>query len=287
MAFFPGVRPALERLRTELGVPVVADPTDAGGAQPMGRSRIGLYQGWAASMDEGWTRLLLERYDFDVTTLSNDDVRSGDLGDRFDVVILPSEIPLSRLIDGIDEDDAPPGFAGGIGEEGVEALQAFVRDGGTLVTLDRGDEVVLDRFDIPVRDALGGVGDRDFFAPSSLFRLDVDQASPLAAGTPAQVAAKWANGRAYEPTDFAGGDTRIRTVARWGADPETLLMSGLLAGGEHLAGKAAILDVEYGRGRIFMYGFRVQHRAQTGATFRLLFNALLESSRPRAATQDG
>jgi hypothetical protein len=238
-------------------------------------------------MDEGWTRLLLERYEFDVTTLSNEDVRGGELVTRFDIVIIPSEIPLRRLLDGTAEGDAPPEFVGGIGDEGVEALQAFVREGGTLVTLDRGDEVVLDRFDIPVRDALDGVSDRDFFAPASLFRMDVEQTSPLAAGTPAQVAAKWANGRAYEPTDFEDAGTRIRTVARWAADPATLLMSGLLAGAEHLAGKAAILEVEYGRGRIYLYGFRVQHRAQTGGTFRLLFNALLKSSGPRTATEDG
>ncbi|HSG07763.1 MAG TPA: M14 family metallopeptidase [Longimicrobiales bacterium] len=283
----PRVRPALERLRLELEVPVTADPADAATARPTGRSRIGLYQGWAASMDEGWTRLLLERYGFDVTTLSNQDVRGGQLWTRFDVVIIPSEIPLRRLLDGTAEGDAPPEFVGGIGDEGVEALQAFVREGGTLVTLDRGDEVVLERFDIPVRDALDGLSDRDFFAPASLFRMDVDQASPLAVGTPSQVAAKWATGRAYEPTDFADAGARIRTVARWAADPAAVLMSGLLAGAEHLAGKAAVLEVEYGRGRIYLYGFRVQHRAQTGGTFRLLFNALFRSSEPRTATEHG
>lgn len=279
----PRARDALEALRHELGLTVAADPADADGAGVLRASRVGLYQGWAASMDEGWTRLLLEQYGFDLTVLSNDDVRAGDLGERFDVVILPSEIPLRRLLDGAAEDDAPPEYVGGIGMEGVDALKAFVRGGGTLVTLDQGDQVVLEHFDVPVRDALQGVSSLDFFAPSSLFRLEVDDGHPLSDGTPGEVAAKWANGRAYEPTGFGGEASEIRAVAGWAEDADRLLMSGLLVGAEHLAGKAAILDVGYGAGHIYMYGFRVQHRAQTAATFRLLFNALMRTG-PRTAT---
>jgi hypothetical protein len=273
----PRARPALEALRSELALTVEADPADSGPALPLQASRVGLYQGWAASMDEGWTRLLLEEYAFDVTPLSNEDVRSGTLGSRFDVIILPSEISLSRLVDGTAEGDAPPEYVGGIGTEGVEALKDFVRAGGTLVTLDRGDEVVLEHFGVPIRDALDGVSDREFFAPSSLFRLEVDPNHPLADGTAAEVAAKWANGRAYEPTGFGGDGVGVRAVAHWGGDPEDLLLSGLLVGPDKLAGKAAILDVTYGQGHVFMYGFRVQHRAQTAGTFRLLFNAMMRA----------
>ncbi|MDP2955046.1 MAG: M14 family metallopeptidase [Longimicrobiales bacterium] len=282
----PGVREELERLRADRGLVVAADPTGVEGGQPMRASRIGLYRGWSASMDEGWTRLLLEQYGFGPTTLSNADVRAGQLHQRFDVIVLPSEIPLRRLVDGTAEGDAPPEYVGGIGQEGVDSLKSFVRAGGTLVTLDQGDQVVLEHFGVPVRDALQGVGGRDFFAPASLFRLEVDGGHPLADGTADTVAAKWASGRAYEPNGFGGDATSIRTVASWARDPAELLMSGLVAGAERMAGKAAVLDVTYGQGRIYMYGFRVQHRAQTAGTFRLLFNALMRTGN-RTATQDG
>lgn len=274
---------ALEATR-DLGVTVTSDPAGVRNVRAQLASRIGVYQGWASSMDEGWTRLVLEEFEYAYETLMNADVRDGGLRDRFDVIIIPSEIPLNRLIDGATDDGTPPEFRGGIGDEGVENLKTFVRAGGTLVTLDRADELVLQRFDVPVRDALRGIGTDDLFIPASLLRIELDTDHPLTMGSPTEVAGKWAGGRAYEPTGFGGEAGDIRAVGRWAEDPDRVLMSGMLHGAEHLAGKGAILDVEYGSGRILMYGFRVQHRGQTHGTFKLLFNALLRDD-PRAATQ--
>ncbi len=279
----PRATTELSRLARETGVPVMADPEDLGIAEPLARARVGLYQGWAASMDEGWTRLLLEEYGFDLTVLGNDDVRSGELDRELDVVIIPSEISLDRLIDGLSDEDAPEGFRGGIGEEGVEKLKAFVRAGGTLVTLGTGDRVVLEHFDVPVRDALADMPASEVFTPASLYRMELDPAHRLAEGSPQELAAKWAGGRAYEPTGWDGEAGIIRTVGRWATDPDRLLMSGLVVGAEHLSGKANLLDVEYGAGHVYMYGFRVQHRAQTLGTFKLLFNALMRAN-DRSAT---
>ena len=276
----------LSRVSAETGVEVVADPPGVTRAVPQQRARVGVYQGWAASMDEGWTRLVLEDFDFPYTSLSNDDVRDGELGERLDVIILPSEISLNRLVEGSTSDATPPEYRGGIGEEGVENLQRFVREGGTLVTLEDADELVVERFGVPVRDAVADIDPGELFLPASLLRLELDVGHPLTWGSPDEVAAKWAGGRAYEVHGF-GDDAvgRIEAVGRWAAEPERVLMSGLLHGAAHLAGKAGLMDVEYGAGRILMYGFRVQHRGQTHGTFGLLFNALLKDD-PRAATED-
>ena len=272
-------RASLGKMAQEIGIVVVADPPGISDVREQHGARIGVYQGWAGSMDEGWTRLVLEDFEFPYHTMMNNDVQGNALAQAFDVIIVPSEIPLQRLIEGTNDGDAPPEYTGGIGEEGVASLKEFVRDGGTLVTLDRSDALVLEHFDIPIRDALEDIGDTDFFLPASLLRLQLNENSALTFGQDTEVPAKWAGGRAYEPTGFGGEADQIREVGSWGNEADRLLMSGAIVGADLLAGKSAILDIDYGSGRIIMYGFRVQHRAQTHGTYKLLFNALLKEKK--------
>ena len=48
-------------------------------------------------------------------------------------------------------------------------------------------------------------------------------------------------------------------------------------GEQVIAGRHAGVQVNSGMGRVILLGFLVQHRAQSLATFRLLFNAILTS----------
>jgi glutamine amidotransferase-like uncharacterized protein len=57
-------------------------------------------------------------------------------------------------------------------------------------------------------------------------------------------------------------------------DAEDILLSGWIIGAERLERRAAVVALTYGKGKIVLFGFRVQHRAQTEGTFKLLFNAL-------------
>src|SRR6185369_15343785 len=67
-----------------LGAPAAAGE----GAKPMKAARTGLYRPWVASMDEGWTRWVLEQQKFPFTSLYNADIRGGHLRDRYDAIIL-------------------------------------------------------------------------------------------------------------------------------------------------------------------------------------------------------
>jgi hypothetical protein len=255
----------------DLGLDFVAiDAAPAVPLTPLRRARVALYRSWTANMDEGWTRFVLGRHDFDVTTLTNEDVRSGDLA-RFDAIILPDQ-SASSILNGLPATRAPAGFSGGLGEEGVAALRAYVENGGRVVAFDAATDFLIQHLDLPVSNALAGVGRSELYIPGSLIRMDVDDAHPVAFGMPRSGAAFFQDSRAF---DVAGdtGAHRVEVVARYGADD--LLLSGWEIGArERLAGRAAVLRVTRGAGDVVLIGFRPQFRAWPTGTYKLIFNAL-------------
>ncbi|MEO6654778.1 MAG: hypothetical protein ABIO36_01710, partial [Pyrinomonadaceae bacterium] len=66
----------------------------------------------------------------------------------------------------------------------------------------------------------------------------------------------------------------IKIIARYPSDPKQILLSGWALGAEKIAGKAALVEVKMGKGKIILFGFRPQYRGQSLATFPLLFNAI-------------
>jgi hypothetical protein len=152
-------------------------------------------------------------------------------------------------------------------------LRSFVQQGGTLVCLDSSGQLAIEAFDLPVKDVVRGAAPGDFFCPGSIVRLQVDTTQPLAFGMPEETAAFFAQGAVYEADPSKAGAATVRVVARYAA--KDVLMSGWLEGESRMAGRAAVLEVPRGNGRVVLMGIRSQHRAQSLATFRFLFNALV------------
>lgn len=244
-------------------------------AVPPGRElrqlRVGLYRPWTASSDEGWTRWVFERWGVPFDSLRDEGIRAGDLGTRYDVIVIP-DITYRELIRGLDPRRTPAEYAGGIGVEGTVALQDFVHGGGTLVLLDSSSEFAIRELDVPVRDitaTLPGPSAGRWYAPGSLLRVRWDTSHPLAAGMPEESAVFYSRSPVFEVEPGAPG---VSLVGRYPS--EDLLLSGYAQAEEEVAGRAALVEAQVGRGRVVMFGFRPQHRAQTQETFKLLFNAL-------------
>jgi len=263
------LRITVEDVARRHGVDVRATSERLPALIPVERRRIGLYRSWVPSMDEGWTRWVLERFGFAYTTLRDPDIRAGDLRSRFDVIILPSDSPR-EIREGHRPGSYPPEYTGGLGKEGVEHLKAFVAAGGTLLALGESSDFVIEEFGLPVRNVLRGLSPNEYFCPGSILRVTMNPNHPVAYGMPTEVDVYVVGGLAFEITANAGQAPEV--VARYTADP---LRSGYLLGREKIAERAALLDVPYGRGRILLVGFRPQHRGQSWGTFKVLFNALL------------
>ena len=162
--------PDLAGIALETGLTFGGTPLDPGGV-PVRKARIGLYQPWTASMDEGWIRWLLEQYRFEYTSLHNERFREGDLAADLDVIVLPS-VAGRTIIEGRSPRNTPEPYAGGIGEEGVATLLDFVRGGGTLVAHGASCAFAIDAFGLPVRNAMRDIVSEGFYAAGSGVRMD-------------------------------------------------------------------------------------------------------------------
>ncbi|HYO99184.1 MAG TPA: M14 family metallopeptidase [Pyrinomonadaceae bacterium] len=239
---------------------------------PASRARLGLYKSHIASMDEGWTRWVIEHeFALPYSSLEDAEARRGNLRAKFDAIIIPDQSPRA-LMEGHRKGTMPDELTGGLGAEGVRALAEFVEAGGTLICLNRASDFAINQFKLPLRNATAGLKETEFYVPGSILRTELDTTHPVAAGMPRESIAWAEDSPVFELSD-AKESARVRVVARYPATADPLL-SGWLLGAERIKGKAALVEITQGKGRIYLFGFRPQYRAQSLATYPLLFNAI-------------
>ncbi len=255
------------------------------------RPKVGLYKSWVSNMDEGWTRWVLENYEFEVDTLHDSDLIENDLS-QYHSIIIPDQSP-SRILNGHEPGTMPDKYTGGMGLEGALALKNFVDDGGTLLTFDSASDFVINQFGLPVRNVTAGLSNTEFFIPGSLIRANVSNDYPLAYGMQPEVAASFSRSRAFEIVEIdREGEGGKEDIAKAPAPPidipvryaeDDLLMSGWALGEkQYLGNNAAMMNVRYGDGNVVLYGFRPQFRGQPRGTYKLIFNPLFISTMDRA-----
>ena len=150
-------RGVLAPLTGELGV--VAHAVDATPkALALRAPRVGLYQSWVASMDEGWTRFVFEKQmGVAYETLHDADILKGSLRGRFDAIVLPDQTE-AEILNGHLPGTLPDEYTGGLGKAGAERLKEFVQEGGTLVALDTASLFAVAELGLPVKIAARAVG---------------------------------------------------------------------------------------------------------------------------------
>ena len=270
----------LTRLSTAVHVPIrPLDSAPSGKLFQVTPTRVGLYKPWRASMDEGWTRWLLEQYEFPYTNLANENIKDGSFEQQIDVLLLP-DVEKSIIKDGKPGgrrgrffSPLPPEYAGGVGEEGGQQIKQWIEKGGTAVALDSSTDYLIELLGLPVFNVLEGVGSDRFDCPGSMLRLKVDNTHPVAYGMRTEEAGYFSDSPAFQ-TRLPDARFDRRVVASYPEYDDQILVSGYLKGGELLERRAAVVDLRVGKGRVVLIGLRAQHRAQPHRTFKLLFNSL-------------
>lgn len=232
------------------------------------RPRIALYKSHVPSMDEGWTRWMLERFGFQYASLGNQEIIAGKLHDKFDVIVFSDQSP-AVINYGYRPGSMPDELAGGLGEAGSRKLVEFGNRGGTLIFLNDSALLAAGHLGIGVRNVTRGLNSREFYCPGSLLNVSLDTSHPLALGLPRDIQIWFETSPAWN----LDRTPEFRGIAKF---PESgILASGWLLGDKHLAGRAALVEAPMEKGRAILFGMRPQYRAQSYLTLKLLFNAFL------------
>ena len=234
-----------------------------------------LYRSAIPANDEGWTRWILETERKPFVSVNDKELKNGSFTSRFKSIVIPDQ-PPRMILNGYRTGTMPPELTGGLGQQGVNALRHFIEEGGTLVCLNRASDFAIEQFKLPLRNVVAGLPRTQFYVPGSILRLELDPTHPLAKGMPRESIAWAEDSPVFEVVQNANSSvpaTNVKIIGWYPRDKDPLL-SGWLLGGERIKGKAALVEVTMGKGRIILFGFRPQYRGQSLATYPLFFNSL-------------
>jgi hypothetical protein len=239
--------------------------------------RRAIYRSSVPAMDEGWTRWVMERESRCLKYLSLTDkmIRNGNLQKDFYTIVIPDQAPAT-ILSGYKTLTMPPELTGGIGMEGVRALKEFVEAGGTLVCLNRASDFAIKNLKLPVVDVVEGLSRTKFYVPGSILRIELESNQALTEGIAKDSNAWVENSPVFDLREDAASSVPVsnaKVIARYPQAGNPLL-SGWLLGADLIKGKAALVEVKMGKGRVVLFGFRPQYRGQSLATLPLFFRAL-------------
>ena len=163
--------------------------------------KVAIYHTWYHTQDEGWARYTFEQLGIPFTSINKDDLKTGGLRKRFDVILIPrtggsasdfineidskfgpmpytrtTEFPSHGFPDSTNDMTGGPGFAG------MAQLSQFAQDGGVIISLDNSSQILANTGivrNLQTADAAG------LFHPGSIVNVKVRKAdNPVLYGFP-------------------------------------------------------------------------------------------------------
>jgi hypothetical protein len=301
-----GTQARLEKIAAALGTRFFGSKTVPGKeAVQLKPARIGLWDRYGGSMPSGWTRWLLEQFEFPFNVVYPPDLDKGNLREKFDVIILVDgaitggrrgmegdQPPQDMTV--VDDLGLPAEYRGRRGSittaKTLPELKKFLESGGTILTIGS-STALAKQLGLPLenhlatKDAEGKekpLGREKIYVPPSILRAKLDTTSPLAWGLEDEVDMMFDNSPTFRlPADTEkSGLTRVAWFA--GKAP---LRSGWAFGQENLDGGVAIVDAQVGKGRLVIYGPPILFRAQPHGTFKLLFNGIVRAGEKSSSSR--
>ena len=293
----PGTLGKVQKIAAELGMnfdAVTSKP--AGPMLKLRPLRIGLWDRYGGSIPSGWTRWILEQFEFPFSVIYPQTLDAGDLADKFDVLIfVGGAIPLRESRGGGEgresgpfgrpprSEEIPAEFRPWLGNitlgKTVPELRKFLEAGGTVLTIGSSTSLGY-HSGLPITNALvEKTADGDtrplprekYYIPGSLLQVSVDNTNPLAFGLPEKLDVFFDNSPVFrlKPEASLKG---VKPVAWFESDQP--LRSGWAWGEKYLQDGVAVIDADIGKGKLLLFGPEITFRAQPHGTFKFLFNGI-------------
>jgi hypothetical protein len=277
--------------------------------------RLAIWHLWNDTQATGWLRLALDREKIPYAYIRDEDIRAGELRDKYDVILYGhASGSFKSQIHGIDTKWSPMSYTktpefpshgvpdssaditGGIGWAGMASLQKYLDAGGLMITLGNGSAVPLDGGLVRDVQRKGG----SVVTPGVELKVKFTRPGhPLSYGFPEETAAFRGSLPVYE----VDHENRGWIVLQWGTRPTkedredaidadkpkdakdtkepgaksggSMVVSGGAKREDELEGNPAILDLPAGKGRVIAFNFNPVYRDLNHSDYRFLWNGIL------------
>ena len=255
----------------------------------LSKARIALFDQYGGSMPSGWVRWIFEQFQFPFDVVYPQDIDKGNLNAKYDVILfIDGGIPpfgttgQGRGGRETKAEDVPEEFRNRTGSitanKSIPLLKSFIENGGNVVTV--GSSAVLAyHLNLPVKNALVETKDgkevnlpgEKYYIPGSLLKAYVDTNSSINWGMPSEVDVVFDSSPVFK-LDAAAEARGIKPLAWFGK--EDALRSGWAWGQSYLKDGVVAFVAPIGKGNLHVYTPEITFRAQSHATYKMLFNNL-------------
>jgi hypothetical protein len=252
--------------------------------------RVAIYSNWNGTQELGWYRHAFDQFGIPFDLIYKERIAKGDLKKDYDVILMAAQ-PMSKASVMAPAAAKPQPYrksdkykflgmygetddmSGGFGQPGVDALNVFLDQGGTLITALQSVRLPID---------MGWAHTVDLESPQNvnaqkpLIQAQIDRPEhpvfygyrnrifPIKYGQGSQVFHVGVADQGNVLASYVGGDQSV--------------LSGLMVGADNLRGRAFAVDIPQahnGNGRVLMFANNPIYRWQNHGEFNMIFNSII------------
>ncbi|MGH7688463.1 MAG: M14 family zinc carboxypeptidase, partial [Gemmatimonadaceae bacterium] len=263
--------------------------------------RVAIYSQWGNTQNLGWYRFTFDKFHIPYDLIFKERVEKGNLKQDYDVILMatqnisrsavfapkakhPQPYERSATYQFLGMYGSTPDMSGGFGQTGVDAINAFLDAGGTLIAADQSVDFPIEfglARSVETENPKGVVAQKPLVmakitrTDSPIFYGYATDTIPVKFGQGSDVFHIGAADSAHVLAEYVGGDASV--------------LSGLMTGADHLKGQPFVMDIPKaydGHGRVILFANNPIYRWQNHGEFNMVFNAIINWDDPTPAKRE-